>query len=409
MSAEPKARLLDVTRLVSRIGRGPLTGVDRVERAYLQALLARHTPLFLLLQTPYGYIVLPRAAGPLILGWIAAPKSVPRPALPFGLGRRLSLRRAVRIALRAHRAASCLPVRLRATIRSLMPQGGVYLNVGLSNLSGRTLSQLQAVPGLRVAVMIHDTIPLDHPEFCRPEAVASFRATMAAVSRHADIVLCPSRCAGDDIARHAASFGGAPRILPAHLGLDPAEPDLDQVPKTIDLTRPYFLALGTIEPRKNHALLLDAWAEMAKRIPASLMPQLLIIGHRGWRNEEIFARLDTLKDTGGPVVELSGLGDAAVAALMMGARALLMPSFAEGFGLPVLEAARMGTPVMCSKLPVFREVLGDYAVYADAGDMYSWLPRIIDHAGRVRAAGPGRILEADVGWAEHFRTVLTVV
>ena len=59
MSAEPKARMLDVSRLVSRIGRGPLTGVDRVERAYLVALLARTTPLFLLVRSPVGYLVLP--------------------------------------------------------------------------------------------------------------------------------------------------------------------------------------------------------------------------------------------------------------------------------------------------------------------------------------------------------------
>lgn len=98
-----------------------------------------------------------------------------------------------------------------------------------------------------------------------------------------------------------------------------------------------------------------------------------------------------------------------MAALLLGARALLMPSLAEGYGLPVAEAARAGTPVLCNDLPVFREVLGDYAVYADVGDMYSWKTTIIEFAGRVRAPGSGHFFEAETGWTDHFKVVLSIV
>ncbi|MCT8331357.1 glycosyltransferase family 4 protein [Albidovulum sediminis] len=409
MNAEPKARLLDVTRLVSRIGRGPLTGVDRVERAYLRALLARHTPLFLLLRTPFGHLILPRTAGPLVLGWIASPQTVPRPDFPFGLGRDLPILKRARIALRDHRLRSCLPWRLTRAVHATMPQGGVYLNVGHANLSERTLAQLQDVPGLRVAVMIHDTIPLDHPDLCRESSVAAFRDSLAATAHQADLILCPSQAAAKDIRRWCDSFRRVPEVKAVHLGVDPVEPDLGNLPATLDLGRPYFVTLGTIEPRKNHALLLDVWVEMANRIPAGRLPQLIIIGQRGWRNQAVFDRLDALRAPDSPVHEFGSLGDAAVAALVMGAKALLMPSLAEGYGLPVIEAARLGTPVLCNDLPVFREILGDYAVYADVADMYSWTTRIIEFSGRVRAAGPGRVLETDVGWTEYFKTVLSTV
>jgi len=405
MTAEPKARLLDITRLVSRIGRGPLTGIDRVERAYLKALLALPTPVFLLLATPIGYLLLPREAGPLILHWLDAPGSVPAVRPERWLSE--APHRQARAALRRRTLARAPALWLARAVRRLMPQGGTYLNVGHANLTRRGLSALQAVPGLKVVVMIHDVIPLDHPAFCRPGAPEGFAAAFGTAVDHADLILCPARTTATDIARRAASAVAPPPILPVPLGIDIPTPDATLLPEGLDLARPYFVALGTIEPRKNHTLLLDAWAELARCTPAQRMPQLFILGRRGWRNEAVFERLDALGP--GPVCELPGLPDRAVAALLTGARALLMPSLAEGYGLPVIEAAHLGTPVLCSDLPVFREILGDYAVYLPSGDMYPWVPRITEYAGRTRAAGPGRVLEADASWESHFRTVFSTV
>lgn len=404
MSAEPKARLLDVTRLVSRIGRGPLTGIDRVERAYLRALLARATPLFLLLGTPLGQILLPRETGPLILRWLDVPAGVPA-VYPERWLNGLPHRQA-RAALRRHALARVPTWQLARSVRRLLPQGGSYLNVGHANLTDRSLRRLQAVPGLKVAVMIHDVIPLDHPEFCRPGSPARFARMFDAVVRHADLILCPARATAADIARRATG-GAPPRILPVPLGTEVPTPDARLLPDGLDLVRPYFVVLGTIEPRKNHMLLLDAWDEMQRQSPPDRVPQLFILGRRGWPDQALRARLDALE--GGPVRELPGLADAAVAALLTGARALLMPSHAEGFGLPVIEAARLGTPVLCSDIPVFREILGNYAVYVSSTDMYSWIPRITEYAGRARAADLGRVLEADADWQSHFKIVLSTV
>ncbi len=112
-----------------------------------------------------------------------------------------------------------------------------------------------------------------------------------------------ARTTRDDVLRWRDTLGIARRapVTVAPIGTTLAAPA--SAPPDLDLSRPYFVALGTIEPRKNHALLLDAWDLLAQRLPASAVPRLFIFGRRGWCNEAVFARLDALP-AGGPVREL---------------------------------------------------------------------------------------------------------
>ena len=193
--------------------------------------------------------------------------------------------------------------------------------------------------------------------------------------------------------------GGIPPAGVAHLGVYAPTPDVGELPAGLLPKRPYFVIVGTIEPRKNHGFLLDLWQSMGPTAPP-----LLICGSRGWNNSAVFDRLDRLPPDGA-VQEIAGLSDNALAALVQGAAGMLFPSYAEGFGLPPAEALSLGTRVLCNDLPVLHEVLGDKAVYAALTEPYSWIRTIEDWAETPPDPRPATTFIAPTR-AEHFKTVL---
>jgi glycosyltransferase involved in cell wall biosynthesis len=385
---------LDLTRLLSRAGR-MLTGIDRVERAYLQELIARPAPVFGLVRTSLGYLLLDR-------GGMAAMDA----ALTAGdwgkagLLSRLSVRSAparksAETLLRRVAVARCLPAGLGGMLRRALPAGTVYLNIGHSNLTDRVLTAMRQVPDARITVMIHDTIPLDLPALQRPGSVEDFAAKLARVSRHADLILCPSAVVKGDLERHLSALGRVQDVADIPLGVTVPRPDPGALPAGLDLSTPYFVALGTIEPRKNHRLLLDVWDSFGPD-----RPTLFICGSRGWLNADVFARLDA-RPPG--IVELPGLSDGAVAALLSGARALLFPSLAEGFGIPLAEAAALGTPVLCGDLAICHEVLGATAVYLPLDSLYVWKDAVLSAVNQAPVAQK-HFVPPD--WSSHFKIAL---
>jgi glycosyltransferase involved in cell wall biosynthesis len=378
---------------MSRAGR-VATGVDRVELAWLRRLLDEPAPLFLVARTGPGYVLLDRAGARAVLGAVETGRWGPAGWLAR-LSRRLPPAvQAAQTFVRARAVGRALPPFLPHLLRRHLPAGTAYVNVGHSNLTDRMLGALRRLPGARITVLVHDTIPLDHPDLQRPGTAAGFAAKLARACRHADAILVTSPGVAADLARH---FSTLPPVHVAPLGLDLAPPDPAALPP-LDLTRPYFVALGTIEPRKNIGLLLDVWQNLGPN-----PPQLFLCGARGWRNEAVFARLDR----GLPGVrELPGLPDAAVAALLAGARALLFPSVAEGYGLPPLEAAARGVPVICADLPVCRDLLGNAAVYRPSQDVYQWQQIIKEWS--LTASDTGKIRFEPPTWDQHFKIALRV-
>ncbi|MCA0962875.1 glycosyltransferase family 4 protein [Salipiger bermudensis] len=395
--ADPPPRLLDLTRLVSRAGR-PFTGIDRVEYAYLRRLL-RSGPLYGLVRSSLGYLLLDRRGCAELKrridgdDWAA-------PDLLAKLRRLDPGRAGAERALRAVAVARCLPRGLVAMLRRQLPAGTQYLNIGHTNFTDRTIAALRGIPGIRIAVLLHDTLPLDVPEHQRPGIPERFEGFLTRVGRHADLVICNSHQTERDLRRHLPD--SAAQSVVAHLGID--LPTATIAPGGPWQGRPYFVALGTIEPRKNHALLLDIWEQ--QRPPADL----LICGSRGWNNDAVFARLDA--GIAG-VHELPGLDDGQIAALLKGSAGMLFPSLAEGYGLPPMEAACLGVPVLASNLSVLREVLGDIPVYAPVADRYLWAQLITtmaeDHRAGQGAAPDAAAAFAPPSWDAHFETVFTLI
>ncbi|MFV0293156.1 MAG: glycosyltransferase family 4 protein [Paracoccus sp. (in: a-proteobacteria)] len=402
MKAEPPL-ILDVSRLVSRIGTGPLTGIDRVEAAWLAQ--AVHHDHLLLCRIFRGQALLPPEAGPAILRWVSG-DITDLPARP-GWRERLARRRG----LPARASGALRSMALVTTsgsgrglgqhiARHLSGGKAVYLNVGHSNLTSSLLSNLSEQQRV---VMIHDTIPLDYPEFTRAGQSDKFRTRLMTALSLADMIVTISDATATDIDlwRRRLAIPRTPKIVTAHIGTTLTPPDDTAIPPDLDPSKPYFVTLGTIEPRKNHALLLDAWDILSRTYPNPGIPRLLILGRRGWENHDVLTRLDNLSP-GSPVIERGNLPDGAVAALISHSHGLLMPSRAEGFGLPLTEAAGRGIPVVSAPLPAAQELLGDYATYLSPNQPEDWARMVT----QLTTAVPMRMKPLAIpSWDRHFHHI----
>lgn len=392
--------LLDLTRTLSRLGRGPMTGIDRVELAYLHYLLTRDEPLFALVRTALGFVLLnkagacgifDRATGRLPLGEPDLLGLLTQRHLPQGLRAEADARRLA--------MARCLPVRLAQMLRNGLPAGVVYVNVGHANLTTRVMQAVKSVPDAKVLAMVHDTIPLNHPQLCRAGVLQAFAEKLRVVTANSDLVVHTARVTRTQTEAHFANMGRVPPGIVAPLGVTIAPADPEGLGK---VRPPYFVVLGTIEPRKNIGLLVAVWRELQKS--ADPVPHLYVVGNRGWADPSLFDDLDALAARGDATL-WTNLNDAKVTALLQGAEALLFPSLAEGYGLPPLEAAALGVPVLSGNLHVVVELLANYPVYLDT-TVYAWVQairhRLTHRTQGIDAAGHSF---APPTWADHFRRV----
>ncbi len=371
--------VLDISRLLSRAGEAVPTGIDRVELAWAEHLLAHeaHRLDFAAIHPLGASGRLPFAAASrfvkaLSRAWSGEVSKV-RPA---ELGRRL-----------LH--GLLVPRRRRAQGQA---GGGTYLLLSHQNLDRpRVLQAALARHDARLAAMVHDLIPLDYPEYCGLRQPARHGKRIDTVARLAHAVIVPSRAVREGLVARLALRGVATpvHVVPngVHFATLAAAASCGPGGADAAPTHPYFVCLGTIEPRKNHALLLAVWRRLAATLGAAA-PHLVLIGRRGWDCEHVHRLIDRTPGLRGLVHEHNSLADGEVVRLLRGARALLYPSFAEGFGLPVAEALALGVPVICSDIPPHREVGGDAPVYLDPTDGPGWEAAVVARAGRAPATAP---------------------
>ncbi|MBU1039221.1 glycosyltransferase family 4 protein [Patescibacteria group bacterium] len=169
-----------------------------------------------------------------------------------------------------------------------------------------------------------------------------------------------------------------------------------------NLSRPYFLTLGTIEPRKNHLLLLNLYSRLVQKNPAYPY-DLVIAGAWGWRTKKISALLKKLK-LGDRVKVLGYLPAEDKPFLYQGAKLFLYPSFYEGFGMPVLEAMASGLPVLASQTSSLPEVVGESGLLLNPYDLKPWLKAveqlISDDSLASQFSQAGRIRAKDFTWSK---------
>lgn len=225
------------------------------------------------------------------------------------------------------------------------------------------------------------------------------------MSMLADGIITNSQATADQLQAYLETMRSEIPICPAMLsgeiqGERPTAPSVSGVP--------YFVVVGTIEPRKNLVLLLEIWRRFVAQSGAAT-PRLLLLGLRGWKYGPFAEFLKKNPQLAGIVREVGAASDTDAARIIVGARALLMPSFDEGFGLPVAESLTLGVPVLASDIPSLREIGKGVPEFFDAADANAWRAAIADYAqpsSARRAAQLARLASWQAPtWREHFQKV----
>lgn len=263
----------------------------------------------------------------------------------------------------------------------------------------------------RRVISIHDTAVLTHPEWCSPAIAKTFAAHLRRVAPLVDAVLTPSRATAENVSAHLSVDPARIHVTPYGIGQlkDPLSHDAarDGVHRTVGCKGPFFLFVGTLEPRKNIAGLLAAFEQIMDRIPHDLV----LAGAWGWKTEGFAASLERLAGRGR--VHCPGYVDAALrTALYSTADALILPSWDEGFGFPVLEAMQLGCPVIASTAGALPEVVGDAGVTVDPADTAGLAAamRVLaeDSARREALAQKGQVRAKQFTWRMTAEATLSV-
>ncbi|MBU1346469.1 MAG: glycosyltransferase family 4 protein [Alphaproteobacteria bacterium] len=277
-----------------------------------------------------------------------------------------------------------------------LPESSHYFNVGHTSLDDPAILAALRDKGIECVVLIHDLIPITHPEFCRPGDGDRHRQRVVNSLNLASRIVVNSRYTAHELSSFAAREAiAAPPIDAVHLGLEPTF----LTRPTAATSRPYFLHVGTIEARKNLAFLLTVWRRLQEKM-GDAAPQLVLVGRYGWENEAVLDHLERSPALRGLVHQASDLPDSALATLMAGARALVAPSSVEGFDLPAVEASALGVPLIASDIPAHRELTPD-ARLIDPLDGLGWIDALEAATLQPPRASPFTA----PSWEDHFAEV----
>ncbi|ORT82719.1 glycosyl transferase family 1 [Burkholderia puraquae] len=367
---------LDVSRLLSRLSDGLLpTGVDRVGLAYIQR---------------YGT----HARAVLSERGISVVLTERNSRQAFEL---LSQSIRDRCAIRKIVARACVD-----SLSNRYFERGVLLHTSHNGMEHPRYYRSMKCRNIRTVFMVHDLIPLTHPEYCRPGVDGAHRQRIYTALRHADGLITNSQATLDSLGMEA-NRAGLP--LPPNVVARLAPAITSRTSVSAPLDAPYFVMLGTIEPRKNHWFMLHIWRRLVERFGASA-PKLVIVGRRGWECENVVDMLERCASLGDAVIEESDCSDERLRAWLQHARALLFPSFVEGYGMPLAEALALGVPVLASDLGVFREVAGDIPDYLDPLDGLGWFDQIHAYTQEQCPARDEQLRRikrfSEPTWDEHF-------
>ena len=250
--------------------------------------------------------------------------------------------------------------------------------------------------GDQVVVTIHDAVPWTHPETLTRHGAAWHTAMGRRAAKHADAIVVDTHAVAQQLSEFF-DFGDRVRVIGAAVSEDFAVPaDAEERADRLDLPRDYVLSVGTLEPRKGIGALVRAMRNVDPAL------SLLIVGPSGWGDVSIDAEVGAAGIAPDRVRALGFLSDEDLAVVIDRARVFVFPSLAEGFGLPVLEAFHLGTPVIHSDDPALVEVGGGAGVVVARDDPDGYPERIAAAIGQL-VTDPARIADLVVRGHDRAR------
>lgn len=227
--------------------------------------------------------------------------------------------------------------------------------------------------GARLVGMVHDLLPLEHPEWFRDGLEQRFSEHLYSLAARAEQMFVPTQVVRSRLLGRLASQGLQRTVNVLSHGGDfcNLEPNAEQIGSYKDLLpapptadNPLYVVIGTLEPRKNHALVLDAFETLwgqGKQL------RLLFVGNVGWQVDQLLERLQNHPLFNKRLFLASNVSDPALLWLLRNSTALIYVPKDEGFGLPVLEASMQGCPVIAADIPVLREAGRQWPCYIEPG------------------------------------------
>nr|WP_244106364.1 glycosyltransferase family 1 protein [Paraburkholderia phenazinium] len=299
--------------------------------------------------------------------------------------------------------------------------GDIFVGLDLTSriLPRRQFELLQwQATGVRCAFVVYDLLPLLHPHWFTQRGRRSFVHWLSTLAIHADALFCISNSVSNEVRDSMrCRFGLSDAAVSArwfHLGADlPSSDILPDNAASRSLRRnqlsgcPTVLMVGTIEPRKGHAQVLDAFELLWKD---GVKSTLIIAGKQGWHVNALIDRLRSHPENGKRLHWFADTDDVELTKLYTELDGLVMASEAEGFGLPLVEAAQYGMPALLRDLPVFREVAGNHAAYFTAKTGAELAPQLARWLSELeRGAAPASHAMKSLTWsasAEQLKALI---
>ena len=291
-------------------------------------------------------------------------------------------------------------------------------SAGFSNKNAHYLATYYPIPqwvhsnGLKATLIIHDLIPIAHPEWFPTDANKhTLESIVYSVTKN-DQVVCVSESTRNDLLAYRADLLPE-QVNVAHLaGADVFKPTplIDALRKRIGIVGEYILSVCTLEPRKNLQLVVSAYEYMLQQ-SSTAIPQLVLVGAIGWKSGDLIQQIVDLNARYANSIIITGyINDEELAQLYTGATMFVYPSLYEGFGLPPLEAMQCGCPVITSEVSSLPEVVGNAGLTIEPTNMLGLVEAINEMLKNIELYRKSSLVRAkEFSWTKMTKQVMKTI